>query len=271
MLGLFRKKHVPPLHRDNPGDGARIEHVVEATGARLDFDLAAMLQETLNARNIRCKRRKNALELQNGLILQPRFLQYEFHPNGFRTATTIQANHDVLFADGLFEFQHSYAATFEESLRNGFEQWAQMDLVTLCDAMLDTPTTSMTMRFELPDERVRRAVFGPYIHYMQTPPEAGTAAEEEAGRFCPCCLFTNAADALKPLLHAAGTIGLRLYAARMIDGENAADCRANGLDHAEGSAALRAYAESWPALEGFQFRKQYVILHDIFPPTLRSS
>ena len=254
---------MPPLHRDNPGDGVYAEYVMKATGMHMNIDLIPILQETLGNQGIQCKRRKNALKLQNGIILQPRFLECEERPNGFRTATTIQANHDDLYREGMFEFQHSFGATLDQSLRNGFDQWAQMDLAALRDALLERPADAMTMRFDLPDGRTRRAVFSPFIHYMQTTPEPGSAAADEAERFCPCCLFTNAIDSLKPLMDDTGIIGLRLYAARMVDGGIAADCRANGLDYPEGREGLRAYVERWPELEGFQFRKQYVILHDI--------
>lgn len=263
MFDFLRRKAVPPLLRDNPGDSARLTLETEdGSGQRLEYDLPAILAGLLRDAGISAKRRGDSLWLDDGLILQPRFLECEGGRNGLRTVTTLQVDHARLMPRGLFEFQHAWAATLEQSLHNGFDQWLKTDLATLRDALRPEPAQSMTMRFELPDGRVRRAVFGPFSHFMDAPPLAGTAEAEEAEKFCPCCLFTNAIDGLRPLLEAQGTVGLRMFASRNADGAEA-DCRANGIDHPEGAEALRAYARGWLPKCEIEFRKQYVVLHDV--------
>jgi hypothetical protein len=263
MFDFLRRKSIPPLRPDNPGDVAFVDYRTADTGQLLRLDLTAMLQQVLASENIRSKARKQALELDNGLILQPRYLDCESHPNGMRTATTIQVDHPDLLPDGLFEFQHAWASDFEQSLRSGFEQWIRTDLATLSDALLPDPVHSMTMRFDLADGRARRAIFGPFSHFLAHPPAPETAEAEKIEKFCPCCLFTNALDGLKPLLERADTVGLRLFAARDTDGAQA-DCRVNGIEYQEGADALRTYAESWLPKGELEFRKQYILLHD-FP------
>ena len=261
MFDFLRKKRIPPLRQDNPGDGAFVDYRVEETGELQQFDLTAMLQQALASESVRSKPHKQALELENGLILQPRFFDCESHSNGMRTATTIQVDHPQLLPGGLFEFQHSLGPDFGQSLRLGFEQWALTDLATLSDALLTEPEHSMAMRFDLADGRVRRAIFGPFTHFLIQPPAPGTAEAEEVEKFCPCCLFTNALDGLKPLLEQPGTVGLRLFASRDTDGAKA-DCRVNGIEWSDGADALRAYAETWLPKGELEFRKQYILLHD---------
>ena len=148
MFDFLRKKRIPPLRQDNPGDGAFVDYRVEETGELQQFDLTAMLQQALASESVRSKPHKQALELENGLILQPRFFDCESHSNGMRTATTIQVDHPQLLPGGLFEFQHSLGPDFGQSLRLGFEQWALTDLATLSDALLTEPEHSMAMRFD---------------------------------------------------------------------------------------------------------------------------
>jgi hypothetical protein len=263
MFDFLHRKSIPPLRPDNPGDVAFVDHRTAGTGQLLRLDLTAMLQQVLASENIRSKARKQALELKNGLILQPRYLDCESHPNGMRTATTIQVDHPRLVPEGLFEFQHAWAPDFEQSLQQGFVQWARTDLATLGDALLHDPEHSMAMRFDLADGRARRAMFGPFTHFLTHPPAPGTAEAEEIEKFCPCCLFTNAIDGLKPLLERSVTIGLRLFASRDAKGAQA-DCRVNGIEYPDGADALRAYADTWLPKGDFEFRRQYVLLHD-FP------
>jgi len=54
--------------------------------------------------------------------------------------------------------------------------------------------------------------------------------------------------------------GIRLFAMRDEQGAHVADCRVNGVDWDPGKQAVAKYVSSWPDL-GFEFRKQYVVLH----------
>jgi hypothetical protein len=55
--------------------------------------------------------------------------------------------------------------------------------------------------------------------------------------------------------------GIRYFVMRDQEGVYSADFRINGLDFDPGKAALIEYAKKWPG-SGFQFRKQYVVVHD---------
>jgi hypothetical protein len=253
---------LPPLRDDNPGQAPNLVlRAEDGEGSDLNFDLTELLQRSLEESGVPSKRVANALELDNGLLLQALFLEMEGDLGRIRTATTIQVNHASLCPDGIFEFQHAHGADPETALLNGFRNWALMDRLALCDALEREPIACTTMRMTLADGRERRIVFGPFSHYIAEPPEAGTEAAEEVEKFCPCCLFTNCIETMKPLIESAHTVGLRLFASLSSDGSQA-DCRANGLDYPEGAEALRGYASDWLPKGEIEFRKQYVVIHD---------
>lgn len=119
----------------------------------------------------------------------------------------------------------------------------------------------------------RRAVLGPVMHLVEHPEvqdEAKTAEAAEGARgeqcethvFCPCCLFTKSYETFKELIEDSGFYGLRLFASRDQQGLPLADCRVNGDNWEKGAEALRRYVTTWP-LAGFEFRKQYVVVHTI--------
>ena len=119
----------------------------------------------------------------------------------------------------------------------------------------------------------RRAVLGPVTHLVEHPEvygESKTAEAEGAGRgehcethaFCPCCLLTKSFETFKELIEDSAFYGLRLFASRDEQGLPQADCRVNGDDWETGAEALRKYVTTWPHA-GFEFRKQYVVLHTI--------
>jgi hypothetical protein len=119
-----------------------------------------------------------------------------------------------------------------------------------------------------PDLR-RRAVLGPVAHYAERPAaksDGTSGSETEEHPFCPCCLLTNSFQAFQSLLEAEGFCGIRLDAARDENGKPQADCRVNGGDWEAGAQALRNYVKTWPA-RGFEFRKQYVVIQTLDPPT----
>jgi Family of unknown function (DUF6348) len=254
-----------PILEANPGIDWLMRFESEDGGADLELDVAEALALALEAAGIAADRDGGRLTLDDGLVLQPLFLEGQAGDDRVQTVTTLQCNHPDLLPDGVFEYQHAVGVDLHDAIGSGFRQWLALDLHTLRDALCETREGSLTMRFDLADGRSRRAVFGPFARYSRQPPEAGSEAAEEAETFCPCCLFTNSMSAMQALLERKGTLGIRLYAARDADGQALADCRVNGMDYPEGAEALRAYVARWPALEGYQFRKQYVILHDCTP------
>jgi hypothetical protein len=76
--------------------------------------------------------------------------------------------------------------------------------------------------------------------------------------------------AFKDLFEGDGFYGVRLYAARDEAGVPLADCRVNGEDYESGASALREYAKTWPPA-GFEFRKQYVVLHSVAKNLIRQT
>jgi hypothetical protein len=180
--------------------------------------------------------------------------------------TTIEVTHSEHFPQGVFEFQHATGDTIEDSIRCGVEQWAKTDLVALLDALRPKAETCMTMEISFPEAegkpaRFRRAVLSPVTHLQLKPPAQQAGADDEHP-FCPCCLLTRSFEAFKGLFENDGFFGIRLFAARDQDGSPQADCRVNGMDWEAGAVALRQYVETWPG-EGYEFRKQYVVLHNI--------
>src|SRR5262249_50212808 len=151
--------------------------------------------------------------------------------------------------------------SLERALEGGIENWAQLDLPALADATRAKPRDCALIKFQFPEKDgrpryVRRAVLGPAGRYGVA---ASEAPQEAAPWFCPCCLLTNCFDAFKTLIEGEGVYAVRLFAARGVDSQPAADCRVNGEDYEPGKAALAAYAKKWGGT-GFEFRKQYVIL-----------
>lgn len=253
---------IPPQRPDNPGSGWQLVLREEnAEAPDLSFDLVELLRRALEEEGVVAHRHEGCLELDNGMMLQPLFLEMQGTEGRIRSATTIQTNHPTLCPEGIFEFQHANGETPEDALLNGFRSWVRMDFMTLSAALKDE-TRCTTMRFVLPDGRTRHIVLGPFTHYMAEPPAAGTPAAEEAEKFCPCCLFSSAHEALMPYVEAQGTVCLRLFAYRSGDVANA-DCRANGLDAPDGAEALKRYAAEWLPKGEMEFRKQYVVVYDI--------
>jgi hypothetical protein len=151
-----------------------------------------------------------------------------------------------------------------------------MDLVTLFDSLREKPSESTTFKFDYPPKEgrpglSRRAVLGPFVHFREEQGSSdcakrvsdeakseGTACQGDD--FCPCCFLTRSFESFRRYVECDSFYGLRFYAARNREGLTMADCRVNGEDWEEGAVALRKYAETWPNA-GFEFRKQYVVLH----------
>ena len=216
----------------------------------------------------------------SGFVLLPRLVQLvASDKGGVRTTTTLQTNHPALMPNGVFEYQHSIGESLEESLRKGFDQWAQTHFVALLDALDPAPTTCATLGMGFPEKDGkpaynRRAILGPVAHLAQNPRAeadmnaAGNGArgeqdeQDEHHAFCPCCLLTNSFDTFMEFIEDRGVYCLFLFAARDAKGAPQADCRVNGNDWERGAEALRQYVTTWPDA-GFEFRKQYVVLHTV--------
>lgn len=295
MFEFLNRRRGPVKLASNPGVGieAKVTFANDFRSWTEEADLLALAREALRTHGHATKRRKGWLEhSESGYQLLPQLVELVPHDNGaVQTVTTMQVHHPDLTPTGLFEYQHSVGDNTKDAVFQGYEQWAQTDFVALLSAWRGSPDDSPMLEMRFGQEagaRIRRAVFGPVMHMMANPPEPTSAADphvmDSAGRqptpheqadarddgdqhpFCPCCLLTRSIEAFKPLLEQDTFCGLRLYAARDAEGGASADCRVNGEDYEPGIDALRAYAETWPDA-GFEFRKQYVVLHSVAPPT----
>jgi Family of unknown function (DUF6348) len=287
MFG-FRKKAVPKLLPSNPGTGVS-GNVAFSNAERTwneHYNLVTMAASVLGEHGHRVQSEESWLvQPESGFILLPQLVQLQpLEKGGVRTTTTIQTHHPALVPDGVFEYQHSTGDNVEDSIRKGFDQWAQTDLVALLEALRPEPKTCTTLKLDFPERDgkpaySRRAVLGPVAHFVQNPqiyeerkidaePKTTQSGEDVQGEqcerhaFCPCCLLTNSWEAFKELIEGGSFYGLRLFAARDVEGAPQADCRVNGNDWKRGAEALRKYAATWPEA-GYEFRKQYVVLQTI--------
>ncbi|HEX7380245.1 MAG TPA: DUF6348 family protein [Pirellulales bacterium] len=207
----------------------------------------------------------------SGYIFRPQLVETRpLADRGVHTVTAVEVYHSRVMSEPIFEYQH---AAGDASIASGFEQWADLDLPPLLDALRPKAEACLTLELTSPATEGkpaygRRVVLGPVGQYPSAPaPEptnAGLAfdASNTDGEhpFCACCLFTRSFLAFKTLIDDDAFFGIRLYAARDLEGNPQADCRVNGHDFEPGAAALREYVKTWPGA-GFEFRKQYVVLH----------
>jgi len=282
MLFGFRKKEPPKLLPGNQGLGFKGE-IAFSNAARTwseHYDLVDILAAILREHGHRIQAEKSWLVLPDmEFTLLPQMTYFQpLEKGGVRTATTIQVHHPALLPHGVFEYQHSTGDDLDDSFRQGFKQWAEMDLVAFVESLQPKPATCATLKINIPEEDgqpgfARRAILGPSLHCVQRPevyakqmaPKDAADSRPQASEshaFCPCCLLTRSFEAFKELIEDRCFYGLRLYAARDGEGQPQADCRVNGVDWEKGAEALRNYVTSWPDA-GFEYRKQYVILHTI--------
>lgn len=251
---------------NNPGEHirgrvgfSRGEHAWEE-----QFDVLSALEAALHSRGIRFEVQEAAVRLQDlGIIAVPRLVG-GVHPlerGGVRTATTIEVMGAGLFDRPVFEYQHATGASTQDSLIEGFGGWADGDLVAISEAVSGDleRCTRMELKFKPQDSRLPRLItLGPVTYAAASP--VSESEWDEHGPFCHCCLFTQSWEAFRSLVEGHDVAALRLLAMRGADGSLAADCRVNGEDFQVGADALREYASSWPG-EGFEMRKQYVLVH----------
>lgn len=207
------------------------------------------------------------VEESTGLSLRPLLARFEpVEGRGVQTVTTIELKHPTLVPAPVFEYQHATGDTLPASIQAGFDQWCKTDLVALADATRAQPRHCTLMVMDLPakDGRPamkRRLVLGPVAHVQHHPRGPARGEGEDGHPFCPCCLTTRSLEAFLPLIQVPGFFGLRLFAMRNEQGDAAADCRVNGEDFLPGQVGLARYVSTWPG-EGFEFRKQYVVIQD---------
>lgn len=281
-MAFFRKKATPKLLSSNPGKS--VSGKIGLSNAEKSwtehFNVIALLASVLEKLGHRVHSEKSWLVHQDsGFTLLPGLVEFQpLQDGGVRTTTTVQTNHPDLMPDGVFEYQHSSGNTLEESIREGFEQWAQMDLVALLETLKQKPETCTTLKMRFPEKDgkpafSRRAVLGPVVYVVENPKlpaerkittgGGGVEGEQcEHDEFCPCCMLTNSWEAFREFIEDGNFYGVRLFAARDQNGVPQADCRVNGNDWEKGAEALRKYVDTWPQT-GFQFRKQYVVLHSV--------
>lgn len=261
-----------PLRKANPGIGVEGKVVLSNGSDRRGTEAINVIHlaaAALEGRGHAVARHDNWLQLRDsGLVIMPQIVGLQILERGVHSVTTIQVHHAKIGPEGVFEFQHASADSVAQAMQKGFDDWAQVDLVALLDALNAKPTTCMTMELSLPPgngkpARWRRAVLSPVAQFMVNPPPPGIV---DPHPFCPCCFLTQTYQAFKQLFEGDGFYALRLFGARAPDGTPEADCRVNGENWGPGFDAIRSYVKSWKGT-GYEFRKQYVVLQDIDGPS----
>jgi hypothetical protein len=267
MFDWLKRKTPPPVTTTtcpaNPTRGIKVSLAFKNAERAWteEVDLVNSLAEVLRPGGYTLTTGKSWVQLESGLVLQPGFVSFQpLQKGGVQTVTTVEVSHPAGIPAGVFEFQHSTGNDARQSVAKGFEGWMQLDLPVFLDALRPKPEKCMFLEMNLPAEgatpaQKRRVVLGPVSH----PLSRSAQAEPEEHPFCPCCLFTNCGEVMKPKLQDGCFYGIRLFAMRNEHGTAGADCRLNGEDWAAGKSALIEYVKSWSD-RGVEFRKQYVII-----------
>ena len=213
------------------------------------------------------KQEHSLLDPSTGFVFSPEFFSLDPGDGGVQTCTITTIQHPKWINGEIFEYQHSAGGDLAESFAKGFEMWKQTDFAVLKEVgKKKSEDLSQYMEMKLKDGRRRRILLGPIAHMVEDREahEAASACSPESDEhpFCPCCLFTRSIEAFQPALESDDFIALRMFASRDENGQAASDCRINGHDDNPAMAALRRYVETWPQA-GFEFRKQYVIIHSV--------
>ncbi|HJU39796.1 MAG TPA: DUF6348 family protein [Tahibacter sp.] len=234
---------------------------------RTPDDFAALLAAAL-ARHGHAATRDGARIAIGPLTLETQLEETAPTAGKLRVTTSVDTRCAAFGEHPLTEFLHGAGDTVAAAAVHGYDRWATTDLVALLDAARETPERCMSMSMQFPATALhgafeRRIVFGP-VEQMQANPSM-TQPGDEDHPFCPCCLFTRSLldiEDIRRLVESEHTLGMRLFAARISDGELQSDCRINTHDYAEGAEALRRYAATWPGT-GLEWRKQYVVIRTV--------
>lgn len=134
---MSQSREPPPLCPSNTGGlggtGGEVAFSNASRNWTERFDLVDEAAAALRNRGHAVTAHKTWLEHgDSGFTIQPR-LSAMWLPDGggVQTVATLQVNHPALVPAGVFEYQHSTGDTVRESLAKGFDQWVQMDFVTL--------------------------------------------------------------------------------------------------------------------------------------------
>jgi hypothetical protein len=232
-----------------------------------EVDVVQLAADVMARRGYPVVRRDGLLEHANsGFAITPALINT--YPAGPRvhSTTTMTTSHPRLVPQGVFEYQHAHDKTLADAVRDGFDQWVQLDFAVLLDSLRDPLEYCQGIEIKFPQtdgsDLRRRAVLGPVGHaapFQERPPR------DAEHPFCPCCFLTNTFDAFRPLMERDRIYGIRFYAARGEDGASMADCRVNGEDWEEGKRALLGYVDTWPQA-GLELRKQYVVMQTLGAP-----
>jgi hypothetical protein len=137
--------------------------------------LIDLLAEALHRRGYEPRVDGRTLNLASGIILETELEEVvRLSSDAVRTSTRITVRHVNAFPDGLTEYQHACEGSTVDSISNGFMGWADMDLVALEDALLDSPQTSSVLRKSYdgpsPGQTLEREfILGPTVHVATLP------------------------------------------------------------------------------------------------------
>jgi hypothetical protein len=192
MLSWLRPLPVrPPFSAGNPGQGTtlRAGFSTAARNWEESADVLQCLAGVLRSRGVKLKQGKERLDLENGLILRPQFVNLQpFDDGSVRTTSTIEINHLALCPAGTFEYQHCAGDTVRHSLEKGFVGWADMDLPVFVDALSGKPGQCMELRLsEVKWPRRRQILLGPPVRMARQ----SAVDSAETHEFCSCCLLTR--------------------------------------------------------------------------------
>ena len=267
----------PTLIESNPGSGFELEIGFEdEKGNQLveNLDLVDLMRRLLNEYGHDVESHDSYLVHTNSsYVISPQFVDAQVSDEGVQIVSTVQVNHPLYIPEGVFEYQHDFGSSPLEAFENGFVSWIETDFATLLEVQSSEPNECQYLVFREPsaDKPGRRAVLGPLmqisdydedqIEALQQQHSADQDDEDGHGdSFCPCCFLTESMEVFKPFIESDGFVGIRMFATNA-DGDVDADCRVNGNEFPEGAKALAAYAHTWTS-DGFEARKQYVILHN---------
>ena len=254
-----RKKRYDPIVPEafeGTGISGEVAFVNSQKSWEESFDLLDILEDVLQQFDIAVKRQNSWLIINDDLYLHPGLVSFQpLETGGASTVTSIAISHEKYATAGLFEYQHASGDDMCASLAAGFDNWVQLDLGPLLDAVRNEEKMSAVMNYPTPGFPNRRALLGPIYHVASRDIDI-----EEEHPFCPCCLLTNSHTSLDQFFESEQLYGVRLFAIRDANGEISADCRVNGTDWEPGKEQLIAYAQTWPD-RGFEARKQYVVIH----------
>jgi hypothetical protein len=255
--------NAPKKIESNPGNGFKIELGFEDTDEVEVFDLVEGLEYVFRQNGEHVVNRTSFIEhVETGFLFSPAFVEIGQSPDrSFSSATTIQVNHPQLIPHGVFEYQHTNGDSIAEALNEALYSWYQCDLPVFLDMRQKEPQycSAWSVQYDAPP-RTRRALLGPLM-MMRADHDAPLPVEKSGHETCPCCMFTAVIEKFDHAVKSADVQCVRLFAFKDDRGETSVDCRINGEEYDDGKLALAKYAKEWTG--GPQFRKQYVILHDV--------